>query len=140
MQPPAQQAPHMGFSMGGGGVRIKWEGGDFSVEALQRAVVEGQGFQKPRFMGAVLLGLSVLFIVGNMALIFVLNRYYPYLYGLAAIFLFGGTWLLITGQPGANEDGSPAPMWGRIGLGVAMALGVVLGALMVVLNWEFLVF
>ena len=143
MGQPGQEGatgPKMGFNVGSGGVRLNYQGGDFSVEAMKAAVFEGQGFAKPRFMGAAFLGLAVVFIAGNVALIKVLNRYYPYLYGLAAIFLVGGLWLAIIGQPAKSADGTPAPMWGRIGLGACLAVGLLLGIAMITLNWEFLMF
>jgi hypothetical protein len=71
-----------------------------------------------------------------MVLIFVLHRYYPYLYSVAAIFWWGGLWMLITGQPRATQDGSPAPMWTRIGLAAFLVIGVLVGVAMVFIPWE----
>jgi hypothetical protein len=146
MQQPAanqqpQQAlerPRMGVGLGAGGVALSYDGGDFSVDALKAAVFEGKGFGKPRLMGAALFGLSIAFGVGNWVLVMVLNRFYPYLYSAAAIFAWGGLWLLITGQPKAQADGT-APLWGRIGLGACLAVGVLLGIAMIVLPWESMV-
>ncbi len=136
------QGPKMGFDFGGGGLmpRINYEGGDFSVGALQAAVLNGQGFGKPRLMGAALLGLAIVFFGANVALVRIANRYYPYLYSLSAIFLMGGFWLLVTGQPVRQPDGSQAPLWGRIGLGAFMAVGLLLGIAMIFVEFEFLLF
>lgn len=137
------QGPKMGLNFGGGGglmPRINYEGGDFSIGALQAAVLSGQGFGKPRLMGAALLGLAVVFFGANVALVRIANRYYPYLYSLSAIFLMGGFWLLVTGQPGRQADGTNAPLWGRIGLGAFMAVGLMLGIAMIFVEFEFLLF
>lgn len=138
--PPAQQGmqgPQMGFGIGaGGGLRLNYQGGDFSPGNLVAAVTTGRGFSKPRLMGAALFGLALLFSIGNWALVMVLNRFYPYLYSLAAIFAWGGLWLLITGQPAQQADGSPAPMWGRIGLAACLVIGVLAGVAMVIMPWE----
>jgi hypothetical protein len=133
---PGVQAPAMGMNLGAGGVRLSYDGGDFSAEALKAAVFEGRGFGKPRLMGAAFFGLAVLFAVGNVVLVMVLHRFYPYFYSLAAIFAWGGLWLLITGQPAAQANGEKAPMWGRIGLGACVAVGILIGIAMIVLPWE----
>lgn len=135
-QSPGMQAPAMGFSLGAGGVRLDYRGGDFDPQNLWAAVTTGRGFAKPRLLGAGLFGLAVAFIAGNYALVHVLNRFYPYLYSLAAVFSLGGFWLLLTGQPRMQADGSAAPKWGRFGLGAFLVIGVLLGAAMVVLPWE----
>jgi hypothetical protein len=75
-------------------------------------------------MLALSFGLSLL----NMVLIMVVHRYYPYFYSVGAIIGWTGLWLVITGQPKANPDGSKAPMWSRIGLGVAFGFGMLTGA------------
>ena len=132
------QAPSL--SLGGIGTagmpRLSFEGGDFSGDALKAAVIEGKGFQKPRLMGAIFMGLSIAFTLGNTVLVLVLSRYYPYLYSLGAIFGWGGLWLLVTGQPRAMADGSNAPMWGRIGLGACLVVGLLVGIAMIVLPFE----
>ena len=87
------------------------------------AVVTGQGFDNPRKLGIMMLVAAVVFSIVNSILIFVVRISFPYFYALAAIFFWSGAWLAITGQPKANADGSPAPMWARIGLGVTLALG-----------------
>jgi len=134
-------APKVGFGFNpGGGMRVNYQGGDFSLSALTEAVIGGKGFQKPRFMGVVLLGLAVAFIIGNIVLIRVLNYYFPYLYGLGALFLLGGVWLAAVGEPRATADGSPAPAWGRIGLGACLLVGLGLGAVMVFYPFEWLMF
>ncbi len=83
-----------------------------------------------------MVGLSLLLFIINTALVFGMDRFYPYLYGLAAIFFWGGAWLVVTGQPRAAADGTPAPIWARIGLGAAMAFGLLVGIGMIILPWE----
>jgi hypothetical protein len=138
--PPQQQMQGPSLSLGGIGTagmpRLSFEGGDFSGDALKAAVIEGKGFQKPRLMGAIFMGLSIAFTVGNTVLVLVLSRYYPYLYSLGAIFGWGGLWLLVTGQPRATADGTNAPMWGRIGLGACLVVGLLVGIAMIVLPFE----
>jgi hypothetical protein len=124
MPPQQQQAPQMGLGMGAGGVRVNYEGGQYSPGAMWVAVVGGQGFSNPRLIGLGLLGLSILFGVGNFVLILVTGYYFPYLYTLSAIFGPSGLWMVATGQPISQPDGSQAPMWGRIGLGVALVIGL----------------
>ena len=68
----------------------------------------------------------VLWIV-NTIIVAVTNIYFPYLFAIGAIFWWGGLWLLITGAPKRNPDGSPAPMWARAGLGVCLFLGLMSG-------------
>jgi hypothetical protein len=111
----------------GGNLRLNYQGGDFSKQALQDAIFKGKGFEKPRLMGAAFLGLGLAFGIINSVMLFVLHYYFPYLFMIAAPFGWAGLWLLITGQPAATPDGSPAPMWGRIGLGVCFAIGILLG-------------
>jgi hypothetical protein len=143
--PPAQQQQQGGvnmpsFSMGGGGAygmpRIGLGGGDFSPGKLMAAITTGQGFQSPRKMGAIMVGLAMLLAIANSVMIFVVHIYYPYLYAIGAIFWWAGLWLLLTGQPRAREDGGKAPGWSRAGLAVAFGMGVIVGALMCILNWE----
>lgn len=128
--------PNFGVGLGPGGVRIGAGGGDFSPGKLIGVITTGQGFEKPRLMGGLMLGLAVLFIGGNTALVLVLHRYYPYLYSLAAIFWWTGLWLVITGQPRAQPDGKAAPIWSRAGMGVALVIGVLMGVALIVFNWE----
>jgi len=138
--PPQQgmQAPSLGLGgVGLGGMpRLSFDGGSFSPDALKAAVFEGKGFAKPRLFGAIFFALALAFTVGNYVLVMVLHRFYPYLYSLAAIFAWGGLWLLVTGQPRAKADGSKAAMWGRVGLAGFLGIGVLLGIAMVVLPWE----
>ena len=139
MQGGAQQGvahPKMGVGLGPGGVRLDYHGGDFSPHNLLSAVTSGRGFAKPRVMGAALFGLAMLFGIGNWVLIIALHRFYPYLYSLASIFSWGGLWMIITGQPHQQPDGSPSPMWGRIGLGACLAIGLLIGVAMIILPWE----
>jgi hypothetical protein len=131
------QGPAMGFSLGGGGdVRLHYKGGAFDPQSLLLAVTSGRGFEKPRTLGAGLFGLAAVFTAGNYALIHVLNRFYPYFYSLAAIFFLGGVWLLVTGQPMMQADGSASPSWGRMGLGACLAVGLLMGVAMIILPWE----
>jgi len=135
-----QQGGGMSFGMGGigpGGIpRIKVGVGDYHPNKLINAVVKGQGYDNPRMFGLVMLGLAIVFSVVNAVLIFVLHLYYPYLYVLAGPLGWGGLFMLILGQPKATADGSPVPMWARIGLGACIGIGFIIGALMIVaVHW-----
>ena len=140
---PIQQAPPpgrggaIGFTGQGayGMPRIK-VGGDFAPDKLWRALATGQGYEKPRLMGLMMLGLSLAFTIGNSILIFGLHRYYPYLYGVGALFWWGGWWMVITGQPKLSADGTPCPLWARIGLGACLGIGALMGVAMCFFNWE----
>lgn len=103
-------------------------GGDFSPTKLISAIIKGEGYDSPRKMGALFWGLGFVFMVVNIILIVALNRYYPYFWIVAFPFMGAGFWMLVLGQPRATPDGSPAPMWGRIIVGLAFLLGL-LGAL-----------
>ena len=139
-----QQAPQAGgmpqFGVGGFGShgmpRINVSGGDFSPAKLVGAITTGQGFEKPRKMGMIMVALAFALAIGNSVLVFVLHRYYPYLYSIGAIFWWAGWWLLVTGQPKHKADGTPAPMWARIGLAGCLVMGVLVGAAMCFFNWE----
>jgi hypothetical protein len=128
--PQAQQglqggAPSFGVGFSPGGrVRVNMAGGGFHPMALYTAVVSGRGFEKPRMMGLGFLGLSVLFFVVNMILIYAIRIYFPYFWALVPLFGWAGFWMAVTGQPLTQADGSPSPMWGRIGLAVCLALGL----------------
>jgi hypothetical protein len=146
--PPAQQPPPQGgggmampsFGVGhfgpGGMPRIKIGEGDFAPKKLVAAVTTGQGFDAPRKMGGIMAAIAIGLTVLNTLLVLVLHRYYPYFYSLGAIFLWTGLWLLITGQPKANPDGSKSPMWARVGLAACLGVGVLVGAAMCFFNWE----
>jgi hypothetical protein len=118
----------MSFGLGGigpGGIpRIKFSGGDFSPTKIMNVIMKGDGYESPRRMGALFLGAAIAFSVANWVLIFLLHLYYPYFFWLAAVIWWAGWWLLICGQPRRTADGSPSPMWGRIGLAVCLGLGV----------------
>ncbi|MGH7296948.1 MAG: hypothetical protein ACRELB_18560 [Polyangiaceae bacterium] len=128
---PGQPQGNMGFGIAGigpGGIpRISVRTGDYHPNKLFKAVVSGEGYDKPRMFGLTLLALSIVFAVVNGILIFILHLYYPYLYILAGPLWWAGWWMLIFGQPKASADGTPAPMWGRIGLGVCLAFGLLSG-------------
>jgi hypothetical protein len=138
-QPPPQQGGGMNFGVGGlgpGGLpRIKVNVGDYHPNKLFKAVVSGEGYEKPRMFGLVMVGLGFVFVVVNVILMFI-HIYYPYLYALAGPLWWGGWFMLIFGQPKAPPDGSKAPMWGRIGLGACLGIGILVGVLMCTLNWE----
>ena len=130
----------MNFGMGGigpGGIpRIKVNVGDYHPSHLFSAVIKGQGYEKPRIFGLVMLGIAFAFAVINWVLIFVAHLYYPYLFWLSGPLWWAGWWMVIFGQPKATPDGSPAPMWGRIGLGVCLVFGLLSGASMTFLvSW-----
>jgi len=126
---PAPAAPMGGMqiglgSIGPGGIpRIKFGEGDLAPQKMMAVVMSGQGFQAPRKLGLMMIAAAIVFSVGNWLLIFLINRYYPYFYALAAIFWWAGLFLAITNQPRATADGSKVPMWTRVGLGVCLALG-----------------
>jgi hypothetical protein len=142
MQPgaPPQGGGGLGIGMGGigpGGIpRIKVSTGDYSPERLYAAVVTGEGFGNPRMLGLMMLGVAILFTIINTVLVLVVHIYYPYLYGVAAPLLWGGLWLLATGQPKQTQDGSPAALWTRAGLGVCLVVGILMGIAMCTFNWE----
>jgi len=129
---------NMNFNGGGVGMpRIGFQGASFSKGALLQKVMSGQGFENPRKMGAIFLGLFVAFCGGNFLLVKLLHRFYPYLYSLAAICFFAGLFMLVTGQPktGTGPDGK-APKWASMGLGAALLLGIGAGVFLVVVHWE----
>lgn len=139
-QPPPQQGGGMNFGIGGvgpGGIpRIKVGVGDYHPNKLFSAVVKGEGYASPRTFGLVMLGLAVAFSVVNAVLIFGLHLYYPYLYILAGPLGWGGLFMVVLGQPRATTDGSPVPMWARIGLGACLVIGILIGCSMSFLvNW-----
>jgi hypothetical protein len=124
----------MSFGLGGvgpGGMpRIKVGVGDYHPNKLLNAVIKGEGYDKPRMFGLVMLGLAVAFSVVNFVLIFVAHIYFPYLYLLAGPLGWGGLFMVIAGHPKAPADGSPVPMWARIGLGACIVIGLLVGAAM----------
>jgi hypothetical protein len=109
---------------------------DLSPDALMGAVLGGKGFHSPRMLGGGMIGLSILLTIANVVYLLVSHRYYPYFYSVGAILGFGGFWMLVTGQPRANPDGSPAPMWARIGLGAACVFGILVGVALIIIPWE----
>jgi hypothetical protein len=125
-QQPGVQGPQFGIGgIGPGGIpRINFKGGDFSPTKIVNVILKGDGYESPRKMGALFIGAAMAFYIVNTVLIFALHLYYPYFYSLGAIIWWGGWWLLIFGQPRKTPDGSPAPMWGRIGLAVCLAFGI----------------
>jgi hypothetical protein len=139
-QQPGQQGGGMSVGLGNVGAngipRIKVNAGDYHPDKLWSAVASGEGFAKPRMMGLAMLGLAVVFAIGNAALMLVAHIYYPYLYSLSAVIFWGGAWLLLTGQPQATADGSKAAMWGRAGLAAFLAIGLLVGIGMCFFNWE----
>jgi hypothetical protein len=143
MAPPPQQAQQgggMNFGLAGvgpGGIpRIKVGVGDYHPNKLFSAVVKGEGYANPRMFGLVMLGIAIAFTVINFVLIFVLHLYYPYLYILSGPLGWAGLWMVITGQPKVTTDGSPVPLWGRIGLGACLGIGLLIGMLMVfAMHW-----
>ncbi|MBI2395590.1 MAG: hypothetical protein HYV09_38850 [Deltaproteobacteria bacterium] len=109
---------------------------DLSPGALLSAVTTGEGFTNPRLVALAAAGLGVLLAAGNFVLIFVLNRYYPYLLGVAPILVLGGVFMLATGEPKFRGEGQTAPMWTRAGLAGSMILGLAIGAALVFLvHW-----
>jgi len=126
--PPQQgvQGPQLGIGgFGPGGMpRINFSGGDFSPTKIVNVIAKGDGYESPRKMGALFIGAAMAFYIANTVLIFALHLYYPYFYSLGAIIWWAGWWLLIFGQPRKTPDGSPSAMWGRIGLAVCLAFGL----------------
>jgi len=125
-QQQGMQAPQLGIGgFGPGGIpRINFSGGDFSPTKIVNVILKGDGYESPRKMGALFIGAAMAFYVVNTVLIFALHLYYPYFYSLGAIIWWAGWWLLIFGQPRKTADGSPSAMWGRIGLAVCLAFGL----------------
>lgn len=123
---PQQQGMQLGIGgFGPGGIpRINFSGGDFSPTKIVNVIAKGDGYENPRKMGALFIGAALAFYVVNTVLIFALHLYYPYFYSLGAIIWWAGWWLLIFGQPRKTTDGSPSAMWGRIGLAVCLAFGL----------------
>jgi hypothetical protein len=119
------QAPQIGIGgFGPGGIpRINFKGGDFSPTKIVNVIVKGDGYESPRRMGALFIGAAMAFYIINTVLIFA-HLYYSYFYSLGAIIWWAGWWLLIFGQPRKTADGSPSAMWGRIGLAVCLAFGL----------------
>jgi hypothetical protein len=136
MQVGGVAMPQFGVGFGPGGMRIGMGGGDFSPMKLWRAVISGQGFEKPRTVGAIMFGLAFVFAIVNSVLLFVLNWGFPYLYAVACIFWWAGLWLLIAGQPRATPDGRPAPMWSRVILGLCLAFGTLQGLAVVAMSFR----
>jgi outer membrane receptor protein involved in Fe transport len=116
----------LGFSPGGG-VRVNFSGGQFSPQALMAGVMSDRGFESPRALGLPMLGLGILMLVANFVLIYVVHYYFPYFLPVGGILAMGGGWLVITGEPASRPDGSPAPMWGRAGLGACLLVGLLIG-------------
>jgi hypothetical protein len=125
--PPQTASPSMGLGLGSGGVTIRFGAGGLHPAALLGAVVSGTGLPKPRQMGLAMLGLGLLFGIGNVVLIYVLHIYYSYLFGLAPIFFWAGLVLTITDEPRTREDGTPPPAWARFALAGALAFGLLQG-------------
>jgi len=132
-QQPVQQQQGGGMGIGFGGIgvggipRIKVGVGDYHPNKLWSAIISGEGFAKPRMFGLVMLGIAIAFAVINAVLIFVLHLYYPYLYILAGPLWWGAWWMIIFGQPRLTTDGSKSALWGRIGLGICLAMGLAAG-------------
>jgi hypothetical protein len=126
--------PSMGLgAIGPGGMpRIKFNAGDFDPKKIMTAVMSGQGFDAPRKMGIMMVVTAVGVTILNMLLIFLIHRYYPYLYSVGSIIGWTGLWLAITGQPHSNPDGSKAPMWTRIGLAAAFGIGMISAASLII--------
>jgi hypothetical protein len=101
--------------------------GDFSPTRLMNAMIKGDGFPAPRTMGAMTFGLGLVLLIANIILIAVLNIYFPYFLVVAWPAMGAGFWMLVLGQPLAQPDGSPAPLWGRIVVGAALVLGLLAG-------------
>jgi hypothetical protein len=130
----------LGIGIGGIGVggipRIKVGVGDYHPNKLWSAIISGQGFAKPRMFGLVMLSIAIAFAVINAVLIFALHLYYPYLYILAGPLWWGAWWIIIFGQPRLTTDGTKAALWGRIGLGICLAMGLAAGlGMSFLVNW-----
>jgi len=119
---PQALAPHASAAETDGGILQ-----DLSGDALMGAVLHGRGFHSPRMLGVALIGLAVLLAIINTVTVFAFHWYYPYLYAIAAVIGWGGAWLLVTGQPAVSKDRSSPPIWGRIGLGASMFIGLLMG-------------
>ena len=111
----------------GGMPVLSMNAGSFSPTDLWLGVWTGKGIPNARVTGAGMLAISWVIWIATVVLVWFLHRYYPYFLVLAGPMGWAGLFLLITGEPGARPDGSQAPMWGRLGAGVALAFGVLQG-------------
>jgi hypothetical protein len=102
-------------------------------EALGNALAPAGGWgQMSRGRGAMLLGVGVLAILGNVYTIVDNHRYYPKLLLIAPVLTFAGLFMLIAGNQADPRTGQP-PAWVKIGYGVSAGGGLLLGILALVL-------
>jgi hypothetical protein len=138
--PPQQQGQGMSVGVAGFGPsgmpRLNIDTGDYSPEKLIKVVTTGEGFANPRMFGLTMAGIALLLIIINVLLVVVAHRFYPYFYWLAGPLLWGGIWMLATGQPKQPPDGSKAPTWTRIGLAAFLVIGLLMGFAMRFVNFE----
>jgi hypothetical protein len=131
-QPPPQASAMPKLGIGSldahGRPRLNVDVGDYHPKKLVAAITSGQGFDNPRKMGIVMMAISFGFFAINFVLLIV-HFYYPYLFWVGGLLLSGGGFLAATGQPKASPDGAKAPMWTRVGLGVALLFGIPLGGI-----------
>ncbi len=117
-----------GIGIGPGGrPNISVGMGAFNPNAIVKALVSGEGFDSPRKFGAMALGLGFGIFVISEIIIYVVHIWFPYLYLISFPLFWGGLWMLILGQPQKQQDGSKAPMWGRVVIGAVMALALLQG-------------
>jgi hypothetical protein len=124
----------------GGMPRLNIKEGDYSPDKLWKVVATGEGFANPRMFGLTMSGLAILLAVVNILLVVVAHRFYPYFYYLAGPLLWGGVFMLATGQPKQNPDGSKAPNWARFGLAACLGIGLIMGLSMTFFNFEGMLF
>lgn len=141
-QPPQQQGGlamgqlNVGFGGGIGMPRLGVSGANFTPGALWQKAMGGQGFENARKVGAAFLGIAAAAIAANVLMVKVLHIYYRFVYGIGAVCLLVGLFMLITGQPQHKADGSPVTGGARTGFIVSIVLGFALAAFLNFYYWE----
>jgi hypothetical protein len=92
----------------------------------------GAGLERPRVFGAFALAAAAVAILLNVATAALMNEVYLMPLALGGFIAPAGLWLLATGEPRDRGDGTRAPLWGRVGLGVALAAGLVIAVVLVI--------
>ena len=121
---PADIAASMGLDIGSR--KGVYRPSDVSPTAMVTAVMNGEGFGRPRTAGAVYVVIGVIGVIINLAAL-AQGRVFLWLLPVTPIFLVPGAWLLLFGQPEAVPRGDKVPMWSRIGLGVFLVMGALSG-------------
>jgi hypothetical protein len=117
-------------------VRLGFSNASWSPGALWGKAMSGQGFEGPRKVGLIMLGLAAAFIAGNVLMVKIAHIYYRFLYAGGAVCLLAGLFLLVTGQPKAKPDGTPVSGGARFGFITSIVIGIGLGVFLNVYYWE----